>query len=688
VPEPGLVSAIVVNFRTENYLHECLASIRDQTYEKIELILIDNASPGFRVEEYAEFTPDRLISNQCNRGFAAANNQGIRAASGEFVLLLNADAWIPSDFISRAVQEFAAGERIGMVVPQLRRWQDRETVESTGHILRRDFTAAHRDHLVPVAEATKLAGPVFGGTAACVLYRGEMLEDLRFRDQYFDESFFAYFEDVDLDLRANLAGWQAWYQPELVAFHLGGGSGERTRWQLRLIAEKNRYLGLMKSLTFADMAPNLHHLLAYELYHFVRTLATPYLFLAIGSFLRHLPAAASWRRHILGRRRLPPQGLRQFLVPRFRGRRRRLSQGYMALELGRQGASGSSPAASVIVLNYNGYADTVRCLRALQRQVFGGFEVIIVDNGSASGEAARLKRDFPNVRVVLAGKNLGFAGGVNLGAEKARGEYLILLNNDAEPEPEFLRDLVNALEQDQGDAGCGVLLAESEEPTNDALNILGYNIKGAMGGRTVTFYPSGGATILRSSSVQKLGGQIFDPVYFIYHEDVSLGFRIRLAGGDVLKIPSARARHKGGATISRLHRGFVRYFQQRNRILNLLTFYSGRTLWKLAPFLILDWVVSHLRSLLSPKELTAVLRTDIFFLTHLRFLIGRRFYYARLRRECPLASARRLPVEDGELTRFFSARLLPQSGMLNHVVRWYLRTVRLPVCEDFSGNAL
>ena len=669
-------------------MRECLASVRSQDYAETELILVDNASPGFRPEEYAEFAPDRLIRNRRNLGFAAANNQGIEAASGEFVLLLNADAWIAPGFIAAAVKEFGRSEDIGTVVPQIRCWADEGTVESTGHVLRRDFTVAHRDHWVRREDAAAEAGDVFGGTAACVFYRRRMLDDICFRGQYFDESFFAYFEDVDLDFRANLAGWRAWYQPELVAYHAGGGSGERRRWQLRLVAEKNRYLSLIKNLGSADLLPNLHHLIAYELYHLLRNLAAPHLFLAVFSFFRRLPGTMSWRRHGQRSRRFEPGGFRPFFVPRSLKKahpRPSLSQG---VELARGQPAEPPRAVSVIVLDYNGYADTVRCLNALRKQSFTDFEVILVDNGSAAGEGERLHREFPEARVILSQRNLGFAGGVNLGAARARGEYLVLLNNDAEPEPAFLDELVTALDGSMADAGCGVLVSADEEPTNDALNVLGYNIKAAFGDRGVTFYPSGGAAILRVSSLRKLGKELFDPLYFIYHEDVSLGFRIRLAGGEVMKVLPARARHRGGATVSRLPRSAVRYFQQRNRVLNLLTFYEGATLWKLAPLLVLDWIGSHLRALLSLTELAAVIRADAFFVAHPRNLVNRRVRFSGLRYRQPLALCQCSPVRDRELMRWFSGEVLPRSRGLNRVARWYLRLVRVPSCQDSPPKSL
>jgi len=678
VAEAALVSVIVVNYRTEGYLRECLRSVREQSYPRIELILINNGSPGFDREAFARFSPEILIDNHRNQGFARANNQGIRAAQGELVLLLNADARIPPDFVRLAAAEFARDRCIGSVVPRLVRWQAPQIVESTGHLLRTDFTVAHRDHGVPAELATGEPGFVFGGSAACIVYRREMLEAVSFRGEYFDESFFAYYEDVDLDLRAQLAGYTAWYSPELVAEHVGHGSGGRNRRWLRLVAEKNRYLMLTKCLTSRDLVPVLPAVAGYEAFHFLRTLLQPYLFLAVFSYLRCLPLTLARRRAVLRSRTLKPGQLRSLQTPRT------LRGSQAAWRASRREEARYPVALTVVVVNYNGLTDTRQCLDSLRAQTFTGFETIVVDNGSRNREWLTLETEYPEANVVCAGANTGFAGGVNLGYLAARGKYVVLLNNDAVPEPGFLAELVAAMEQSGADAGCGVLLEPGTEPTNDSLNLLGRTIPGVFGAEALTFYPSGAAAILRRASLQALGALPFDAQYFLYHEDVSLGFRIRLAGGKIIKIHGARATHRGGATTRKLPLAEVRYFQTRNRILNRVLFYETATLLKALPLTVGESIYRHLRGLISGADLSVALRVDWFFLSNCISIMQQRRQQGRLRHSRPLACNAGTPIRDSAFLPLLSGRMNGQAGWADALSLAWLRLVRLPVRETTS----
>ena len=672
--DEGLVSVVVVNYKTDRYLDECLRSVRRQDYRKLELILVNNASPDFASEVLDEYKPDVFINNPKNAGFARANNQAILKAQGEYVLLLNADAKIPPGFVSAAIAEFARDAAIGTVVPRIVRWDNPDIIESTGHLLRTDFTAAHRDRGLHIVEATYKAGYVLGGTAACVIYRREMLETVRYKKEYFDESFFAYFEDVDLDVRAQLAGYEAWHQPELVAEHVGGGSGERKSMRLQLIAEKNRYLALAKWLTLRDWLPNLPAMVAYEAYHFLRTLLRPYLFLALFGYLYFLPSILRKRMHLQRRRTLSPQEFRPMLTPRF---------GAATVQYQRSANSDEYPVTvSVIVINYNGLEHTRGCLNALSHQSFADFETIVVDNGSDGNEGEILRREYPQARVLLADKNTGFAGGVNLGFAAARGKYAVLLNNDAEPEPEFLAELTGAMERTGADAGCGTLIEEGRKPINDSLSVLGRNIPGVFGDESLTFYPSGGAAILRAASIEALGGRPFDPRYFIYHEDVSLGFRIRLAGGDIIKIPNARAKHLGGATTRSLPRAMVRYYQTRNRILNRMIYLENATLARIWPLCFFERIARWLRTLGSWDELRATLRVERFFLSNQLYIARERRRLGRLRYTQPLAKQPGKALRDARFLPLLSGRINGRNGIADRLAVAWLKLTGLPVREN------
>src|SRR5699024_1398605 len=108
------------------------------------------------------------------------------------------------------------------------------------------------------------------------------------------------------------------------------------------------------------------------------------------------------------------------------------------------------PLVSVIVVNYHGAADTIGCITTVLDELdYPRIEVVCVDNRSSdAGEAAAIRAAVPRATVLEAGSNLGFAGGVNLGARRATGTVLALLNNDARPERDWARTAVGALRAD------------------------------------------------------------------------------------------------------------------------------------------------------------------------------------------------------------------------------------------------
>jgi hypothetical protein len=261
-----------------------------------------------------------------------------------------------------------------------------------------------------------------------------------------------------------------------------------------------------------------------------------------------------------------------------------------------------------------------------------------------------------------------------------------LLNNDAEPERDFLAELVGAMERTGADAGCGTLIEEGRKPTNDSLSVLGRNIPDVFGDESLTFYPSGGAAILRCTSIEALGGKPFDPRYFIYHEDVSLGFRIRLAGGDIIKIPDARAKHLGGATTRNLPRATVRYYQTRNRILNRMIYLESATLARIWPLCFVERIARCLGALVSWDEFQATLRVEGFFLSNQLHIACERRRMGRLRHTQPLAKQAGKAVRDAAFLRLLSGRIDGRNGIADRLALAWLKLVRLPVRENPPGS--
>lgn len=225
----------------------------------------------------------------------------------------------------------------------------------------------------------------------------------------------------------------------------------------------------------------------------------------------------------------------------------------------------------VVILNWNGAADTLACLDALERRTHPDADVLVIDNGSRPDDLARLRE-----RRAARGaftlhtepRNLGFAGGVNVGIRRAQREgydAVALLNNDATPEPGWLAALDAALERSGAAIATGLLLRASDDPAvhgtidtaGDCLSIWGMPFPrgrddaraAAPAGGTV-FAASGGASLYRTALFDEIGG--FDDTFFAYFEDVDLSFRARLAGRGTVYEPEAIAYHRIGATSDRI----------------------------------------------------------------------------------------------------------------------------------------
>jgi GT2 family glycosyltransferase len=184
----------------------------------------------------------------------------------------------------------------------------------------------------------------------------------------------------------------------------------------------------------------------------------------------------------------------------------------------------------------------LRCLSALARQTYRDFRVVVIDNASSDGSDARIESQFPGVKLVRAGANVGFARGNNIGFGHAEGsEFVVLLNPDAFAEREWLEKLVEAAGQHPDCASIGSRLLRADDPLTldgigDVYHVSGVHWREGFGkplapwslvGKEI-FSPCAASALYRLSAIRAVGG--FDEDYFCYSEDVDLGFRLRLAG--------------------------------------------------------------------------------------------------------------------------------------------------------------
>lgn len=215
---------------------------------------------------------------------------------------------------------------------------------------------------------------------------------------------------------------------------------------------------------------------------------------------------------------------------------------------------------SVLIATYQGRALMARCLAALERQRFKDFEVIVVDNGSDDGSREWLAawKGGLDLRCVMLPENQGFSAANWAGLGLARGELIALLNNDAEPEPEWLRQAWKAMQAHPEAGMLASCLLRADDPSRldsagDELNRAGRGFKRGEGllaadyavGAWV-FSACGAAAFYRRSMIEDVG--FLDPRFFFNYEDMDLAFRGQLRGWRCWYEPSARVRHAVGAS--------------------------------------------------------------------------------------------------------------------------------------------
>lgn len=244
------------------------------------------------------------------------------------------------------------------------------------------------------------------------------------------------------------------------------------------------------------------------------------------------------------------------------------------------------PDISVIVVNFNGEAMLDACLDSLRCQSDVSAEAILVDNGSSDGSVAKVRERFPEVRLIELPVNRGFAGGNNAGAAVARGRRLAFLNNDAVPEPSWLRQLSDALDSNPSTAMATSRIVYRDDPTildsaGDGLTRWGGAFKrhhgqsidlASEGGEV--FGACGAAFMIDRDVFESVGG--FDEDFFLSHEDVDLSYRVQLLGQGCVYVPEATVKHAVSATLGRISSKAVFHGQR-----NLEWMYLKNTPWPL-----------------------------------------------------------------------------------------------------------
>jgi GT2 family glycosyltransferase len=258
------------------------------------------------------------------------------------------------------------------------------------------------------------------------------------------------------------------------------------------------------------------------------------------------------------------------------------------------------PSVRCILLNWNGWQDTISCLSALAEQNYENFKVIVVDNGSADDSVPRIREAFPNILLVETGKNLGFSGGNNVGIRYALSEgaqYIWLLNNDTIPAPDALIELVKKAQSDARFGAIGSALMYAHDPNavqawgGGRINVwIGHSFHTLVPKDDRWFdYITAASVLLPRQALNDIG--LLDEAFFLYWEDGDLSFRLRKNGWRLGVAGSSIVLHKEHSSTDRNRRVIdrhvitsgIRFLRKHSPIpwLSVILYLSSRISWRL-----------------------------------------------------------------------------------------------------------
>ena len=272
------VSIIIANWNGGNIYEKCLYSLSKINYPNWELIVVDNGStdgttelslnPKFKIKS------SKLIKNKTNLGFAPANNQGYKASSGQYLLLLNNDTLVDPDFLDVLVAKMETEKDLGVIQPKIRIMDNPEYLDNAGSFITRIGFLYHWGFMQRDGQEFNKECEVFTTKGACMLIRKSLVDEIGL----FDSDFMSYFEESDFCWRVWLTGKRVLFYPQTQIFHKVGFTIKRLDvGNLNWHYYKNRICSLIKNLEVGNLLTVLP-------IHLFISLGISFIFLVEGRF--------------------------------------------------------------------------------------------------------------------------------------------------------------------------------------------------------------------------------------------------------------------------------------------------------------------------------------------------------------------------------------------------------------------
>jgi len=318
------ISIIIVGYKSKKYLDACLKSIKHQTFfssGKTEVIFINNGSfdGSIRLVQ-RDYGGVSTIRNMKNIGVASALNQGVKYSSGKYILVMSSDVLLEKDYLEKAYKKMERDSKVAAIMGKIYRYDFNQSgktayIDSVGifSVVDREILSARGVRDEGQFEDSE---QIFSVRNICAMYRKSALEDAKVNNEYFDESFFLYLEDVDLCWRLNLFGWKVCFFPALISYHCIDNMKKATLTESakreKYAFIKNERLMTIKNEFFLTMIRDFWIILKKRFgkkSFFIKGGLSCYL-----KYLNQVPSALSKRKKIIKRRRTSRLEMRKWFI--------------------------------------------------------------------------------------------------------------------------------------------------------------------------------------------------------------------------------------------------------------------------------------------------------------------------------------------------------------------------------------
>jgi GT2 family glycosyltransferase len=241
------LSILIPNWNGIKFLHKCLISLRDQTCQEFEIIVVDNGSSDGSIDYLKNNFPEvKIIHFEENRGFAVAVNAGIKAALSQTVFLLNNDTEVDKECVCEILSALERYPDDSFFSCKMINFYHRDILDGAGDCLPRNFNPFRRGQFWKNAPEFEESLQIFGACAGAAVYKKNALVEI----DYFDEDFFCYYEDVDVSIRLQLAGHKCRYLPKTIVYHIRSAtSGSTLNPFIAKCLARNKILMFIKTIT-------------------------------------------------------------------------------------------------------------------------------------------------------------------------------------------------------------------------------------------------------------------------------------------------------------------------------------------------------------------------------------------------------------------------------------------------------